>query len=128
MTIVIDLDRAVELLEAEVAEAGADFIYEKDKRDRGDYPVCRYVKNDAPSCLVAKALFRAGVPMEVLTGLDFQAEGLSTPIADAVFSDDIELSDDARMAFRKAQDAQDNGDSWGEALISAKLAQDDRDL
>jgi hypothetical protein len=118
--ILIGGKRAVELLEAEVAEAGRNFVYKKDERDESGGVSCKYVEDGCPSCLIGRALHRASVPLYVLGDLDVQNEGMSEAIAEARFNDDIELTADARDVFQAAQSVQDAGGTWGHALDMAK--------
>lgn len=125
----IDREKALELLAAEVRTEGPQFVYKRAQRldDNGDIEgvACRYVENDNPSCLVGRVLFRAGVHIEVIRGLDFQWEGVSESIREAYFPDDVYLTDDAREVLQAAQTAQDSGLTWGEALRAARSVDSD---
>jgi hypothetical protein len=119
----IDREKALALLAAEVRTEGPQFIYKKDERvdENGDMQGinCRYVEDGNPSCLVGRVLFRAGVPIEAISALDTQFEGISESIQDAKFPDDVNLTLDAREVLQAAQTSQDAGQTWGEALRAA---------
>lgn len=127
MTIEISAARALELLKAEVDAEGADFVYKADERaDPLKSPKCVYVENGCPSCLVGRALHRAGVPLEILAKLDDVQYDKGVGISDAEFDDDsVVLEDDARGILATAQTMQDAGATWGEALEAASHALDD---
>lgn len=112
MTIHIDADKALELLEDVVTEKGADFVYEAPGGG------CLYVNGNQPSCLVGHALVRAGVSIEVLSKLD-GTRG-SVPISSADLSDAATLSEAASYIFSVAQDLQDGDNTWGYALDKAR--------
>jgi hypothetical protein len=117
MTITLtDADRRfTEAIRAVVAEAGRDHVYElRDDDDEYD-GVCEYVRDDQPSCLIAQALARVGVPVDVLAryenrSSDWVMEKLGERYPEWTFSRPI------IFAARQAQIKQDQEKEWGEAL------------
>lgn len=108
----IDGAHALSLLQEVVAER-PDYVYE---RPVADSPQCLYVLDNEPSCLVAQVLHRAGYSVETLSGLDGQG-----PISDAVREvPAIVLTGDAAAILEAAQGAQDDGETWGDALAVAR--------
>ena len=114
MTIVIDEYRAVALIE-QVVQGNEDFVY---KAPYGD--TCLYVREGKPDCLIAQALFAAGVPLSVIVRLDRCDSILSPQIHQRLANAGVQISDEAYSTFYAAQHAQDSENSWGEALRQAK--------
>ncbi|MFJ8818180.1 hypothetical protein [Amycolatopsis thermoflava] len=117
--IVIDVDRALQLLREVVAERGADTVYQPvrlgaSRPDRAPLPNCVYAHNGAPSCLVGHALHRAGVPVEDLAKMTGQIDELSW------WPESLDVGSDAVEVFLAAQYAQDEGSPWGDALAAAE--------
>lgn len=115
--------RALELLIDVVDRAGEDFVYEhKDMTDlRGSFEYgglsrgCRYVEEGHPSCLVGHVLVRTGVSLEALNKLDMLGVSASS-LADYGIQADM----GAQRVLGAAQEVQDSGKSWGEALRMAR--------
>ena len=138
MTELITATQAIEALRAVVAEAGPDHIYRIPK----GYDTCRYVEQDAdgqrvPSCGVAKALHRLGVPIEELTKWEslsadsMSREGDYLPPAVAALGGRTLTTPGAGRVFYAFQSKQDTNYSWGVALVRAEyeyaqLAEEDR--
>lgn len=101
-TIKVDLARAVALLREVVAEYGEEFIY-----DGSTAADCVYMRDGEPSCLVGHALYRAGERV-------FE-EGMCPSLAART----VNVTSSADAVFSAAQDRQDNGATWGEALAAA---------
>lgn len=110
----VDARRALELLIDVVDKYGEETLYEKVPLDHG-HPGCRYEYNGAPSCLVGHALVMTGAPLEVLRELD----AIGAP-ADRIYTYVKNVHPDAGRVFQAAQDVQDRGGSWGEALDEAR--------
>lgn len=109
--------KALELLEAAVAERGADYVYERigfDSNSTG--PSCVYVRSGCPSCLVGLAMTKAGTPIEQLAEWDTRFEC----DAQSVLLDDGLATAGAAEVLTVAQSVQDDGGTWGEALDAAK--------
>lgn len=109
-------DSVISVLDELVQEAGEDFVY------RG---VCKYVKNDEPSCLVGKVLAKAGVPLERLEAAD-RAEWGGGQSADVLLNNlraegvvNFE-GDDVAVLLQAAQSRQDNRNTWAKAVSLAK--------
>jgi hypothetical protein len=97
-------DDAIELLQEAVAERGDGYV----DRNAGFY-----VSHGRPSCLVGLALVKAGVSVAALSDCEgWSAVGLPgrLPI----------LTHRAAEVFQAAQNLQDSGQPWGDALIAAK--------
>lgn len=111
----IDGRRALELLIDTVDRYGEGTVYEKVPSLDSAKFVCRYEYEGNPSCLVGKALYRAGTPLDLLAHLDL----FSIP-ADKL---DITgyVTTGGALVFHAAQGVQDNGGTWGEALKEARL-------
>lgn len=142
MTIKIDRNKAIELLEKALEEKGPDYVYER--IDGG----CVYVSNGQPSCIVGHALAYAGVPIETISTFDEAGKGDGpyswvdgSSINDLAVhneyayeevvqehektvleANDIELDDEAITVFKVAQTNQDYLTSWGESVERAKAA------
>lgn len=117
---------ALRLLE-QVISGKEDFVYKADQRAEGNTPVCLYVEDGAPSCLVGQVLARAGVSVDVLSSIDSANSGQSESIDEAYLGDDVKIDDDARFVLSKAQVWQDSGFTWGRALEHARLWATDED-
>lgn len=108
--ITIDVDTSLRLLREVVTEFGGRTVYVIPAA----YDTCVYADKGECSCLVGHVLVRAGVSVDVLDG----EEG---PITGLVL-EGIEVTDTARWVLAAAQEAQDIGETWGEALKRAEEA------
>lgn len=117
--ITIDLPRALELLEAEVNERGADYVYETPNEHMCVYATRTDDGQIKPSCLVGCALVRAGVDVNKL--YKYAEAGSVGSLVDC-FGKDLELDIDraAIAAFDEAQGIQDAKKPWGVALEAAQ--------
>jgi hypothetical protein len=110
----INLERVVETATEVVGERGENYIYEKPINAFGT-PVCVYVYESQPSCLVGHILHRLGVPLETLgegDRLSFSASDVCMDLLAGTSFYDTEIS-----AFLDSlQSEQDTGHTWGEAL------------
>lgn len=107
----IDKDEAIRLLRKEVANKGANFIYQR--LEEGT--ICAYFEGDNPSCIVGHAL--AGTEwQERINVASYNTVGIET-VRDA-FPDMMDLS--AERIFAVAQGYQDEGLTWGRALERAE--------
>lgn len=119
--ITIDLEKALELLEAEVNAAGADFVYTAP----GELNLCVYTEVDPetgqvkPSCLLGRALVRAGV--DVLALHEYSESGGIGSLLNCNGEDlDVEVEPAAIAAWEEAQEKQDTKHTYGEALAAAR--------
>ena len=98
-----------------VAAEQPDKVYEKP----GD--TCAYEFDGKPSCLVGHAMFRLGVPLDVIRLCD--NHGAIEHALDEVPTEFDESGDEERV-YRAllgwAQGAQDSGKPWGEAVAEAE--------
>ena len=98
---------ALELLEKAVATRGEDFVYQK--RLGG----CLYVYQGKPDCLIGVALIDfAGWPLSDLERF--------CPVASVAREFPGRIGADAVAVLQAAQDAQDAGETWGQALRAAR--------
>lgn len=103
----------VKALREVAAEAGPDYTYPDEWREQAgegeDGGQCRYVVNGQPACLIGRALAALGVPVAALENVEGSAawaalgelHPTSAPVGDAA---------------NLAQERQDTGATWGEAL------------
>lgn len=113
----IDAQTALDLLEAAVTLTGEDHCYERFTTT----PYCRYTAGDNPSCLVGVALAIHGVPLDTLRDWDANANLSEDGIMGIVQTGHAPFIDDhAADVFQVAQNAQDDGDTWGDALNAAR--------
>lgn len=104
--------------------AGSDFVYKHRKNPNGSTG-CYYAYNGMPDCIVGRLLAELGVPVA-----DMEEEGVET--LERVFSDyiaklysvlsdqyDLDFTFEARHFLDELQFRQDQGDTWGEALVAA---------
>lgn len=83
---------------------------------------CQYVLDGEPSCIVGVTLSLLGVSTETLEMMDncgnpmFSADGLLV-----LEGSDVTMDSDARDVLIAAQNKQDRGETWGEALNAAVL-------
>jgi hypothetical protein len=138
MNLNIDIDgpRALELLVHQVRDRET-FVYEKVLVD--NVAACTYERCGSPSCLIGHALHEAGVPLAVLRDCDehkynftkvpedrpdftfFSGTGISNLDLEQI---GVRLTPKARAIFVAAQETQDHGLTWGEALAHAVCVSD----
>lgn len=125
----IDTARAVELLRELVAETGDDFRYKR-LPERGGQ--CVYVHNGQPSCGVGRALTSAGVSVEALEALDSMFLGgttISSSLAESLLADrGVSLTLGAQKVFGIFQKEQDEGESYGTAMLEVETHAKGADL
>lgn len=110
----LDADRALELMREVVVEFGEDYVYPAGGFEE-NLASCVYVRDGQCSCLVGHVLHRAGATLEQLQELDNAWD----PEINRVEFDWLRLTEDARHALTEAQDEQDQGHTWGDALTRA---------
>ena len=110
----IDARRALELLIDIVDQYGEDTVYEKVPLDNGNMG-CRYEREGAASCLIGRALYRAGAPLGFLAHIDLY--GVSARMLPCHTN---QVDTDAAEVFQAAQGIQDAGETWGKALRGAR--------
>ena len=101
-------DQVRDMLRTVVAE-NPDFIYEP---PGGPDESCKYVHDDAPSCLVGHVMSRLGLPLDILSA----REGVS-PVQ---IGGALGISARAADALTAAQDWQDQGETWSDARAAAE--------
>jgi hypothetical protein len=118
---IIDKDKAIELMEQVVAEKGEDHVVTK----------CEYFNplDGTPVCIVGHVIDRLGKGLGDMSSarraVSMSAEGLNGVTIDSLVVDGIEFTDDAVNALRFAQEVQDNqrpliDPNWGSAIQYAK--------
>lgn len=116
----LDAAKAVELLKAAVAERGERYVYSEPEDG------CVYVADGAPSCLVGEALVAHGLPVgffyqAVSYDKQFAAEANGLPMSLLHKAGVLPfVTARARAALTAAQNVQDQGCSWGDALERAE--------
>jgi hypothetical protein len=127
LTAVIDRELATHLLEQVIAVDGEDFVYGKTPMGK-----CVYQHEGKPSCGIGKALFLAGLPIEVLEALDTFGTD-STAIEDSqpfLRKHGIVFTEAGMYIFSLFQLLQDQGSTWGNILkktiVDSHFYPDDR--
>jgi hypothetical protein len=77
----------------------------------------RYVHDDRPMCIVARALYRLGVTVDELADMDLCSS--LNDIRDVRLPARVRMSVQARIVLGAAQGVQDVQDTWGDALDAA---------
>lgn len=113
------LDQITEALEAVVRARGEDYMYQQDFSNGSSS--CKYIARSIsrgrviPACIVGATMSYLGVSDSTLRRWD------NTPTGSSVI--DIEttlIPEDAKLALQKAQEVQDRGNTWGNALQAYK--------
>ena len=125
----INATDAIRLLDIVVAEAPEDFVYPKLEFPGAGTTVvqseaCQYQYQGAPSCGVGKALFKAGVSLDQLKGMD--GTKLDTDIYSLWTQDllpgGLTLTEGAMSVFDTFQRHQDKRTGpWSESLDHARM-------
>jgi len=118
--------RALELLDQAVAERGADFVYPEDwkvvvPRDGAkDTPMCVYVHDGQPRCIVGQVLVKHGLKPAKLAF--YEGHGVTSVLKALGDSGVLSFEHGVLTLLRTAQDLQDDGCSWGGAVAKAREA------
>ena len=91
-----------------VGEAGEGFRYEGP---------CKYVKNEAPSCLIGRVLARLGMPLAIMAEWDDAGDGTIDAVAD---THPFGLDTRTVAILAAAQELQDSQVEWVECLRVAR--------
>lgn len=111
----IGADEALAALEAVVAEGGEDYVYPDEEKDHDG--MCRYVRKDGtPSCIVGHVVTLLDPELLPLLATKEGAAALSLG-----FPDKLHFTNQAAQVLDAAQQEQDNGKTWGEALAYARI-------
>lgn len=129
-TVVIDKERALELLTQVVDAEGPEFIYWPSKREEGGTS-CKYVKGNEPDCGVGRALALAGVPIKTLIQADNRDLGSGVNALHRtgwLEEHGVSLTPGAARVFVGFQVMQDAKTPWGESLDYARsrVSKDDK--
>ena len=118
MTTHITFEQALAGLEKAVRLKGRSYKYEPPVVDDADgLTMCMYFETDSgqPSCIVGHVLADHGVTLESLGPAN-----ADETVGSLVASDVLALDARTEALLVRAQQEQDNGTSWGEALRQAK--------
>lgn len=113
----IKYDDMLSKLNDAVKLKGPDYVYPRntnsDYVDGGD---CLYVYEGQPDCIAAHAYVGFGVSLGHLA----EYEAMSIDVVPLKVGDEvIEVTEKAEILIRRAQRLQDDGMSWGEAVVAA---------
>jgi hypothetical protein len=135
MTIIVDYDKAIELLTAAVERKGEDFVYNpggsgscsyvaKPNRLNGVYDGPELDENGKsnPGCIVGHVLYSLGVDLYRVGSGSMRSIMRHRYGPHAALNSDLTMtfSEDAVEALQRAQSSQDDGSTWGRALEAAK--------
>ncbi|QDP43864.1 hypothetical protein SEA_DALLAS_119 [Mycobacterium phage Dallas] len=89
-----------------VAASNPDYVY------RDDHYTCAYVQAGGPSCLVGHGLWRLG-----LIDAKFETNRLNVEVFDHLWAEfGLEMDGEEVNWVQMAQERQDTGRTWGEAV------------
>jgi hypothetical protein len=120
--IVVSNEKMLEALR-DVARENPDRTYDVPQHmiGRADASLCFYVHSDpetgeeSPGCLIAHALVKVGVPVERMKSWEgSSAELVASSLTSGLRADTLDV-------LARAQDHQDAGYSWGDALNYAEM-------
>jgi len=109
---VIDIGKALHLLETAVNECGPDFVYSPVWIPESRYLTCLYADRGAAHCIVGRALSLAGVCIHDLEAM--RDHGVRELYEQARFP--VALTLGAVAVLDAAQQRQDRGCTWGDVL------------
>ena len=114
----ITTQSVIEGLTAIVDEFGEDYVYPEKE---AVIPRCLYVHDGEPDCIVGKFLHSVGIPLERLKKADEVDGGTPAWKLLGQLEDERVLTAEDRglNILQRAQDHQDSGIAWGEALRRA---------
>jgi hypothetical protein len=132
----ITRDDALTQLRNAVEDRGADYVYPGTDPDSGGV-TCRYFADyevptgefgqdgdnpHPPACIVGHALSQLGVTYEDVTAVKTARNLTNTASARALLPalPGLDVTPEALEAFADAQDAQDCGLTWGDAITAAQ--------
>ncbi len=134
----IDLDKAYQMMLAQVQKNGADYVYKPPE----SYGACVYFETDknaalVPSCIVGHMLSDLGFssPSDLNLRLDveshgyasdFNASGANTILRRMKNFGFVDIDEEAIAFLTTVQDHQDNGMPWGRAVEEAHQSALDR--
>lgn len=115
----ITAEQALELLQAQVTKKGDGYVYKAEERAAtGGTVHCYYYEEDkTPSCIVGHVFEDLGLEASrILDG--YNNATVNSAMAHAF--PELQVSPEAFEVLKTAQFIQDDGKSWGDALIAAK--------
>lgn len=122
--ITITKQMALDGLEKAVEKRGADFNYVN------TYGYCVYseIATGEPRCLVGQVLSDLGVDMEFFQFQQRNEQVITTIVGDLLDNEVCGIDSKALDILRAAQRAQDEGETWGTALDTARQVAERHDL
>lgn len=117
----ITFEQMRDAVKAEIDEVGEDFVYQP-FAETPTTPSCRYEHDGKPSCLIGRALYRLGTPIELLSAYN-KIGGVRTLVNEGV----LDISGVAASFAALVQHEQDCGVKWGEAYTRSLGAVDEYD-
>ncbi|MFF1701223.1 hypothetical protein [Streptomyces sp. NPDC058252] len=114
----ITLDESKKYLGEAVNAKGADYVYKNVTNPDSGLETCAYFdpKTKKPSCIVGHVLASKGVTFDRLDGRD---RNLYTNVQGLIDAEIIEVDNETQALLALAQNAQDLGETWGDALEKA---------
>ena len=114
---ILDADGAIRSLRTVVFEKGPDYVYRR-VNAYGLKGACVNFHNGEPSCIVGHAFGLLGLTAEKALEIGVASTTIASASCELLNRSDFdwEFTDDASRILALAQDYQDSGESWGEAL------------
>lgn len=115
----MDAQEARELLQRAVDEKGADYVYVPEDGGLGK---CQYFHNEGgervPGCIIGHVLAYKGVTYDTLGGRFLNRMSVTYLASNGTVADLSDTPHSVLSALRAAQDTQDDGATWSEALAA----------
>lgn len=111
----INYARALELVDAQIAKKGADYIYTAPETDDHLPGQCLYMHGDEPGCIMGHILTDLGFELNS----SHEGRGITTLLIDLMCDHDLRVTDRAVNLLSWIQWGQDGGESWGKARANA---------
>jgi hypothetical protein len=104
-----------------VSEFGVDHVYKRIPGRDGSFAGCYNwdIENNCPSCLIGHVVYRLGASPELLTAC--VGDAASSLISKFVHQSGLRLEYGVMDVLGAAQQSQDDGRTWGEALRDALI-------
>lgn len=135
----ITRDDALTLIRTAVEDRGADYTYPDTAEFEGADVTCRYFADEGteadefgqtaenphpPACIVGHALSQLGVTYEDMQAVYVPNGNPNTASARTLLRrlPGLDVTPEAEEVFAEAQDMQDGGRTWGDALARAETA------
>lgn len=115
MTITIDYDTALNLLQRAVNEKGEDYVYKR----KEPFGSCMYFdENKQPDCIIGHVLSYLGITYDNLSTATLKGEDVNITAVNTLMYHKVIATDSVKTKtlLKKAQIYQDEGSTWGTAL------------